>query len=86
MIKTDIKNLPGWKCSAKNKTIWKEFKCKDFMAAVKMIQMIARLAEKEDHHPDLHLTRYKMLKVVLTTRDAGGVTMKDIKLAKAISI
>ncbi len=56
------------------------------MAAVKMIQMIARLAEKEDHHPDLHLTRYKMLKVVLTTRDAGGVTMKDIKLAKAISI
>ena len=51
------------------------------MAAVKMIHKIARLAERADHHPDLHLTRYKKLRVVLTTHDVSHVTMKDFKLA-----
>ncbi len=80
-IKAKLKKLPRWKHSVRSKSIWTEYTCQDFMAAVRMIRRIASLAEKADHHPDMHLTKYKKLKVVLTTHDAGGVTIKDFKLA-----
>ena len=55
------------------------------MAAVRLINKIARMAEKMDHHPDLHLTHYKRLKIVLTTHEKGGVTGRDVRLATKIS-
>lgn len=56
-----------------------------FGAAVALIGKIAMLAEEADHHPDLHLTGYRRLEVVLTTHDAGGkVTDKDYSLAAKI--
>ncbi len=54
------------------------------MAAVRLIGRIAKVAEKMDHHPDIHLTRYRRLRLVLTTHSEGRVTSKDLKLAKAI--
>ena len=81
LIKAKLKKLPGWKYSGKRRASWAEFTCEDFMMAVRMICKIASLAEKANHHPDLHLTKFKRLKVVLTTHDAAGVTMKDFKLA-----
>lgn len=56
-----------------------------FSEAVKLINEIAAQAEKADHHPDLHLTAYRNLEVVLSTHDAGGtVTEKDRALAALI--
>lgn len=56
-----------------------------FSEAVKLVDEIAALAEKADHHPDLHLTGYRNLEVVLSTHDAGGtVTEKDRALAALI--
>lgn len=56
-----------------------------FSEAVALIGRIAAEAEKADHHPDLHLTGYRRLEVVLTTHDAGDkVTAKDFALAAAI--
>jgi 4a-hydroxytetrahydrobiopterin dehydratase len=81
----ELRSLPGWKYLAASKSICTEIRCKDFMAAIRLIRKIAKLAERADHHPDLHLTRYRRLKVVLTTHDAGGVTAKDLTLAKSIS-
>jgi 4a-hydroxytetrahydrobiopterin dehydratase len=37
-----------------------------------------------DHHPDLQLHRYKRVKIMLTTHDAGGITQKDFDLAAKI--
>jgi 4a-hydroxytetrahydrobiopterin dehydratase len=37
-----------------------------------------------DHHPDLQLHRYKRVKIMLTTHDAGGLTRKDFVLAAKI--
>lgn len=79
-----LKSLPGWKYSARRKSICVQLKLKDFSAAVRLIGKIARLAEAMDHHPDLHLTRYRRLKIVLTTHSAGHVTSKDFKLAGKI--
>jgi 4a-hydroxytetrahydrobiopterin dehydratase len=57
---------------------------KDFLAAVDLIKRIAPRAQKMDHHPDLHLTGYRKLKVVLSTHDAGGLSLKDFRLAAII--
>ena len=85
-IKEGLKALPGWHYFSDVKTISAEYETKNFMAAVKAIKKIARLAEKDGHHPDLHLTRYRHLKIALSTHEAGGVTEKDFHLARQIKI
>ncbi len=57
---------------------------KDFPAAISFIRAVAKLAEAEDHHPDIHLTRYRNLRLELTTHDAGALTEKDFRLAAKI--
>ena len=44
---------------------------------------VALVAEKRDHHPEWKNV-YKTVEVVLATHDAGGVTARDIELAKAM--
>ena len=66
------------------KLIRKTIVCKDFLAAVALIQRIAPIAEAEDHHPDLHLTRYKRLTIELSTHSIGGLSENDFILAAKI--
>ena len=84
MTKFIFKNIPGWKCGAGKKTLEARVRCKDFLSAIRLMGRIARLAEAADHHPDLHLTRYRRLRIVLTTHEAGRVTSRDFALAKKI--
>jgi 4a-hydroxytetrahydrobiopterin dehydratase len=74
--------LDGWKVGAKELTL--ELSMKDFPSAIAFVHDVAQLAESEDHHPDLHLTRYRDLKIVLSTHDAGGLTERDFALAAKI--
>ena len=85
-IKKRLTKLSGWRYDKRRRAIVTELRCKDFMGAVRLIGKIARLAERMDHHPDLHLTRYRRLKIVLTTHSAGGVTTKDFALVGALLI
>ena len=79
-----LKALPGWSLTPDGKAVVKEYVLKDFMEAVSLIQRLAPLAESADHHPDLRLSRYRRLEVLLTTHDAGGLTDKDFALAARI--
>jgi 4a-hydroxytetrahydrobiopterin dehydratase len=45
--------------------------------------MVALVAEKLDHHPEWSNV-YKTVAVTLSTHDAGGLTMRDIELARAM--
>ncbi len=85
-IKAGLKALPGWSYARATKTISVEYKTKNFMAAVKTINKIAKAAEKDGHHPDLYLTGYRYLKIVLSTHEAGGVTEQDFHLARQIKM
>jgi 4a-hydroxytetrahydrobiopterin dehydratase len=75
--------LKGWRL-IDGKALRREFVMKDFMAAVRFIDTIARAAEAEGHHPDLHLTGYRTLAVELTTHSIGGLSMNDFILAEKI--
>lgn len=77
--------VPGWTLAEDGKAIHREYKMKDFMAAVEMVNRIARLAQEQDHHPDIHLTGYRNLRIELSTHDAGGLSEKDFIQAARIN-
>ena len=79
-----MKDLKGWFLSEDGRAIRAEYVMKDFMAAVQFIGRIALLAEREDHHPDIHLTGYRKLAVELSTHAIGGLSDNDFILAAKI--
>jgi pterin-4a-carbinolamine dehydratase len=79
-----LKNLDGWQLTDDHKMIYREFILHDFMAVIDLIDRIALIAEDEKHHPDIHLTQYRNLRVGLTTYDAGGLSEKDFIVARKI--
>lgn len=79
-----LKDLDGWQLTDDHKMIYREFILQDFMAAVDLIDRIAIIAEDEKHHPDIHLTQYRNLRVALTTHDVGGLSQKDFSVALRI--
>lgn len=56
----------------------------DFATGVRLVVEIGALADAANHHPDVDL-RYPSVSLALTTHDAGGLTGKDVDLARAVS-
>ena len=73
--------MQGW--TLKENAIYKEYTFKNFLMSVKFVDIIAPVAEAANHHPDI-LIFYNKVRIILTTHDQGGVTEKDIDLAKKI--
>ena len=80
-IKTELKMLKEWQFDTN--TILKKFVFSDFTQALGFIVQVGVMAEKRNHHPEL-FNVYNKVTIRLTTHDAGGVTDKDLDLAKAI--
>ena len=55
----------------------------DFTQAFSFMTQVALAAEKRDHHPEWSNV-YNRVAIVLTTHDAGGLSMKDIELSRCI--
>jgi 4a-hydroxytetrahydrobiopterin dehydratase len=81
--KAALKELAGWQEVAGRDAIARTFTFRDFNEAFGFMARAALVAEKSDHHPEWRNV-YKTVEVVLATHDAGGVTAKDIALAKAM--
>ena len=79
-----MKQLSGWVFTPDKKGITQSYRMKDFMAALAFMQRIADVAEREDHHPDLHLTGYRNLRIELSTHSIGGLSQNDFILAAKI--
>jgi 4a-hydroxytetrahydrobiopterin dehydratase len=78
-----LKDLPQWRDVPGRDAIARSFAFKDFSAAFAFMTRAALLAEKMDHHPEWSNV-YNKVEVTLTTHDSGGVTEKDIAMAKAM--
>jgi 4a-hydroxytetrahydrobiopterin dehydratase len=75
--------VPAWRYAAeRGGTITREFLFDDFVQAFAFMTCVALVAEKHDHHPEWSNV-YNRVRIVLTTHDAGGLTEKDIALARA---
>ncbi|MFY9958621.1 4a-hydroxytetrahydrobiopterin dehydratase [Bradyrhizobium sp.] len=84
MRKSALQGLPGWAETTGREAIGRTFTFKDFNEAFGFMSRAALVAEKNDHHPEWRNV-YKTVEVVLATHDDGGVTAKDIELAKAMN-
>ncbi len=73
--------LPGW--TADGDAIVRTLKFADHIAAVGFVVKVAMAAEVMDHHPDLRLV-YDTVAIRLNSHDAGGVTDRDVRLARRI--
>src|SRR5579863_6587596 len=82
--KSALKGLSGWNEAAGREAIERTFIFRDFNEAFGFMSRAALVAEKNDHHPEWRNV-YKTVEVVLATHDAGGVTARDIELAKAMN-
>ena len=74
--------LPDWRMLIDR--LHASFDTGDFVRAVKLVDAITLTAEEMNHHPDLDLA-YGRLDVRLISHDVGGVTSRDVVLARAIS-
>jgi 4a-hydroxytetrahydrobiopterin dehydratase len=79
-----LAELPAWSVSPDCVSIRREWTLADFRAAIKLANTIGALAERERHHPDLHLEGYRRLRVELTTHAIGGLSINDFRLAAKI--
>jgi 4a-hydroxytetrahydrobiopterin dehydratase len=83
--KKALAELKGWTEVAGRDAIRKKFVFANFVEAFGFMSKVALIAERMDHHPEW-FNVYKTVDVTLSTHDAGGVTQKDIALAKAMDV
>ena len=75
--------LPLWTLHPTRDAIQRRFKFRDFNQAWGFMARVALLAEQQDHHPEWSNV-YNQVDILLSTRDAGGLSARDVKLAVAI--
>jgi 4a-hydroxytetrahydrobiopterin dehydratase len=78
-----LADLPGWSFDAARNGIAKSLRFADFGEAFAFMTRIALEAEKADHHPEWSNV-WNRVDILLSTHSAGGVTDKDIALARKI--
>lgn len=74
---------PEWALRADGLAIEREFKFRNFSQAWAFMSRVALLAEKHDHHPEWSNV-YNRVAITLTTHDAGGLSERDARMARAI--
>ena len=80
-IQRELGSLAGW--SRRGDALARTYQFRNFAQSMEFVNRVAALAESADHHPDIDI-RYAKVTLTLSTHDSGGITAKDIALAKAI--
>jgi 4a-hydroxytetrahydrobiopterin dehydratase len=79
-----LASVPGWSLVDDGQRIRREWRAKNFMAAMDFFGMVAEVAEDEGHHPDLHLVGYRNAAIEIWTHAIGGLSENDFILAAKI--
>jgi 4a-hydroxytetrahydrobiopterin dehydratase len=79
-----LASLPEWTHEPDRDAIVRTFQFPDFVTAFAFMTAVALEAEKADHHPEWSNV-YGRVSMLLTTHDAGGLSQRDIKLARKVS-
>lgn len=78
-----LSDLPEWRLRSDGLAIVRDFRFADFNEAFAFMTRVALLAEKADHHPEWSNV-YNRVAITLTTHDAGGLSARDVAMARAI--
>jgi len=80
-IQRELGRHPGW--SSRGDVITKTFQFRNFLTGIDFVVAIGKIAEAADHHPDIDI-RYTKVVCTLSTHSAGGITQKDLDMARQI--
>lgn len=75
--------LPAWQAAAGRDAIQRHLQFPDFNAAFGFMTRVAIKAQEMDHHPEW-FNAYNRVEITLSTHEAGGITSRDVELAKFI--
>jgi 4a-hydroxytetrahydrobiopterin dehydratase len=78
-----LNDLPHWEYDPEALGIRRRFTFTDFAEAFAFMTRVAVCAEKADHHPEWSNV-YNRVEILLTTHDAGGLSERDVALAKVV--
>jgi 4a-hydroxytetrahydrobiopterin dehydratase len=76
--------VPHWTLAADGKSISRKWIAKDFLTALDFFNRVGKIAQAQDHHPDLHLRGFRNVTVELSTLDLGGLSENDLIMAAKI--
>ena len=74
---------PEWSLTREGKAIERTFQFSDFSEAWGFMSRVALIADSHDHHPEW-FNVYAKVEITLTTHDAGGLSIRDANMARAI--
>jgi 4a-hydroxytetrahydrobiopterin dehydratase len=80
-IRRALGTLPGW--ARKGEALNKTYSFAKFADGIRFVDQVAAVADGMNHHPDIDV-RYTNITFSLSSHDAGGITQRDLDLAKAI--
>lgn len=76
-----LTSLPDW--IIQGGELVRTFSFKDFRASLAFVNRVGELAESAGHHPDIDI-RYNKVRLALVSHDQGGLTQRDMKMARAL--
>jgi len=77
-----LADLPGW--SRDGDVLVRTIRCRNWTDAIAFLDAVAAEAERRDHHPDVCVTDYRDVTFRLTTHSEGGITDRDVSLARRV--
>jgi 4a-hydroxytetrahydrobiopterin dehydratase len=77
-----LQEIPGWE--RQGDALVRTYVFKNFREAMAFVNRVAELAEEARHHPDITI-RYNRVQLLLITHEAGGITERDIALARKLA-
>jgi len=78
-LERELKDLAGWRMAGGK--LRREYRFHDFVEAWGFMSSAALVVQQMDHHPEWSNV-YGTVVVELVTHDAGGVTLRDVELAR----
>jgi 4a-hydroxytetrahydrobiopterin dehydratase len=79
-----LQQVPGWELDADSKAIARHFSFKGFYKTMGFINMLAWIAQQEQHHPDVSFT-YNTCTVTYTTHAINGLSENDFICASKVN-
>lgn len=84
LTQAQLQALDGWNLTDDQKRIKKDWVVTNFMEAMRFFGEVAKIAEDDGHHPDLHLVGYRNVTIELWTHAIDGLSENDFILAAKI--
>jgi 4a-hydroxytetrahydrobiopterin dehydratase len=77
--------VPGWELVDEGKGIRFTERMADFQTAIDFVVEVAKIAEEQQHHPDIQVRSYRTLQLDFSTHSIGGLTDNDFIMAARVN-